>query len=379
MSIRIYGNVDFKLNEAENLVVQKLSTHPAPTDARFYFNTVEHKFYGHNGTEWVDLSSNGWRPAVDTYTDLALMENLEDGLAVYVNDVDRFYTWNDPNQEWISHTNWLRPVDTFDDLATTFTSPEAGDTVVVKDEFSIYSWNGSNWLSPAAYSKGFSSGVTIRYCTTSVGIRVTGGTVEVGGRSLSRDDSYLLPLSDETILDAGTTISPNTWYFVYVCQDEEDASKYIAFISEQYPTKSAEGSTVQPDTSSAKYHPSRPARFRGSFKTNGSSEVIRFVRTGTLNIFVGNVNYILQNGDATTKTAVNCRAYVPITSNLSSTYYQMNTDNRDAFIGDEEGEFFVAQTGSGILQIPVTNDSVYYNVVSPGSISLGIHGYYEEI
>lgn len=51
LSIRIYGNVDFKLNEAENLVVQKLASHPAPTDARFYFNTEDHKFYGHNGTE----------------------------------------------------------------------------------------------------------------------------------------------------------------------------------------------------------------------------------------------------------------------------------------------------------------------------------------
>lgn len=101
LSIRIYGNVDFKLNEAENLVVQKLASHPAPTDARFYFNTEDHKFYGHNGTEQVDLSYKEGNIAVDTYDDLALLDNLEDGLVVYVNDEDMKYAQDDTTESWI--------------------------------------------------------------------------------------------------------------------------------------------------------------------------------------------------------------------------------------------------------------------------------------
>jgi hypothetical protein len=99
--MQILNNLDLTLNEVRNAVAEKLNAHPDPTTARFYFNSTDHKFYGHNGTEWVDLTNNGWRPAVDTFTDLELLSNLEDGLAVYVTDEDKLYTWDAPTSSWI--------------------------------------------------------------------------------------------------------------------------------------------------------------------------------------------------------------------------------------------------------------------------------------
>ncbi len=132
MSIKFLDNIDFNLNQAENLIVEKLASHPDPSTARFYYNTIDHKFYGYNGTEWIDLNNSGWRPAVDTFTDLALLNNLEDGLVVYVNDVDKFYTWDVPTQEWILPNVSKNQLYDFD--IPDIVSGDAGKILVVSPE-----------------------------------------------------------------------------------------------------------------------------------------------------------------------------------------------------------------------------------------------------
>jgi hypothetical protein len=59
MSIPFLNNIDLNNNEVQNFLVQKLSSAPTAVEAMMYYNTTSDKFYGYNGTAWVDLSSGG--------------------------------------------------------------------------------------------------------------------------------------------------------------------------------------------------------------------------------------------------------------------------------------------------------------------------------
>lgn len=57
-----YGNIDGQgLAELQNLIFQNLPSAPTTnvSAGRFYFNTADHLFYIHNGTDWVNALSQG--------------------------------------------------------------------------------------------------------------------------------------------------------------------------------------------------------------------------------------------------------------------------------------------------------------------------------
>lgn len=62
--------IDLNLNEIRNFVVQILSSDPATTEARLYYNSTSHVLRFHNGTAWTDI-------AAASYTD----EQAQDALA----------------------------------------------------------------------------------------------------------------------------------------------------------------------------------------------------------------------------------------------------------------------------------------------------------
>lgn len=223
-------------------------------------------------------------------------------------------------------------------------------------------------------TRGFSTGCEISYQSTSE-VLLYSGVVEVLGSTLKNDSDIIVNFTNHAL--SGVTKQPNTWYFIFVEMDPTDPTKYIPFIDIYAQLRDSQGNIISPGANISKYHNTRQARFRGSFKTDTNGDILRFIKTGNRYLYIGGYNYIIQAGGATTKTAVNCRSYVPLTSDIANVYYQLITNNRDVNLGDNIGDFFSAQAGSGFVDIPVTNDSIYYSVVSPGQVSLGIHGYIE--
>lgn len=54
--MKFYTDIDLKLNELQNAVIQNLATHPPePPKGLIYFNTTDNTYYGWNGTDWIDL------------------------------------------------------------------------------------------------------------------------------------------------------------------------------------------------------------------------------------------------------------------------------------------------------------------------------------
>lgn len=324
--------------------------------------------------------------------------------------------------------DWEASVATYDDLLLK-TGMDDGDTVLVRDDDTFYEWDEPtlSWVVPTAYAKGFTNGCRLVW-NSATQVTVVAGSLDIKGRVCEKAVDTALTFSD---LEAGSAKKANTWYYVYLerlvlpswatgvsyaigvqvqykgrayrCLQahtsqevwKPDASpalwtdigavgvyskQFKAFLSEQAPTKDQNGNTISPDTRTAKYHPTRNARFVGSVRTNASQNIIQFIVNGSYVAYLGltNYNYILQGGTATSKTAVNCRAFVPVTSSLAQVYYEMGSGNNTRYVGDVTSFYLKAIAGAGQLMIPVTNNSIYYQC-GGNSISLGIHGYYEDI
>ena len=58
MSEVVFGShVDLNGNEIRNVRLQALAADPSPTEARIYYNTVEHEVRVYNGTAWVQMGT----------------------------------------------------------------------------------------------------------------------------------------------------------------------------------------------------------------------------------------------------------------------------------------------------------------------------------
>lgn len=54
--MKFLTNVDLNNNELQNILFQKLGTAPTGVEGKVYYDTTSKKFWGYNGTAWVDLS-----------------------------------------------------------------------------------------------------------------------------------------------------------------------------------------------------------------------------------------------------------------------------------------------------------------------------------
>jgi hypothetical protein len=93
------------------------------------------------------------------------------------------------------------------------------------------------------------------------------------------------------------------------------------FISELHPTRDAYYTIIDPFEQVPRYHPTRDARFIGSFRTSTTSTIVAFNVVGDHVTYTSTGNpLILSAGAATVRTAINIRSAVPITSLLATVY-----------------------------------------------------------
>ena len=82
----ILTNLNLNKNELQNVRLQNLATNPsAPLEGQVYFNTVDNKFYGWNGTTWVDLGAAGGAGTGD-YNDLINKPTIPSKTSDLTND-----------------------------------------------------------------------------------------------------------------------------------------------------------------------------------------------------------------------------------------------------------------------------------------------------
>jgi hypothetical protein len=272
---------------------------------------------------------------------------------------------------------WKIAVDTLADLEITYSNPNIGDTVFVKNELRAFVWDGMRWKNPMYFIEGTTSGVTLSF-NNSASVQLSLGMVQVFEKPLFLESSTILTL--ENNLEEGATKKPNTWYFVYVKPSESNPNMPEVFISEIPPSRNQYRSSILPYENYQKYHPTKEARFRGSFKTDENEEIIPFQRVGNECRYLGlGFHFVVQNGNQTEKTAMNVRDWVPVTSKFFQLYYESSTDEGDwKYIGDEMDYFFRFKNGTGAFRCTVLEDHLYYRM-DGGAINLGIQGYIEDV
>ena len=73
-------NIDLSQNELQNAKIQNLATAPsAPVAGQIYFNTASNKYFGYNGTKWVDLGFE--HPSTHTIAQISGLQSALDGKA----------------------------------------------------------------------------------------------------------------------------------------------------------------------------------------------------------------------------------------------------------------------------------------------------------
>ncbi|MED4299742.1 tail fiber protein [Geobacillus stearothermophilus] len=80
-------NIDLLKNELQNARIQNLATAPAnPVAGQIYFNSTDKKFYGYNGTGWVDLGQVLTGDSIISLLNASASKIDDDNLSANVND-----------------------------------------------------------------------------------------------------------------------------------------------------------------------------------------------------------------------------------------------------------------------------------------------------
>ena len=207
-------------------------------------------------------------------------------------------------------------------------------------------------------------------------LNISSGTIDIMGTGVINSVPYIIGWDH---IETGMSRLVSTWYYVYA---DVVSNAFHSFLSTTAPTRDAFGNTISPSANQPKYHPTLTARYIGQVKTDSNRNIISFNITGNYYTYVGQgYNYILQNGTATTKTPVNCRSLVPYTSPVAIVYIDDESNTGNKYVGDVNSWMFFCThiLGGAVVNIPVTNDSIYYQATATTGISLGIHGFYESI
>lgn len=213
-------------------------------------------------------------------------------------------------------------------------------------------------------------------------IKLTSGFVGVRSIILSSNVDILLSFIGGTI-ESGVTKKPNTWYYVYSLLDLMNPTQFKGIISETPPSKDRFGNTVSSDRNGERYHPTLDARFRGSFKTDNDNNIIPHNRVGNKISYMNTNNYIGQGIVSQNGSLINCRQFIPITSNIGQ-FMVESSGKFNSKIYQELGSsinnyiFRVRRGNSGVSDIVIENDSISFKTQSV-SIDISVIGYYEEV
>lgn len=83
-------NLDLSQNELQNAKIQNLATAPStPVAGQIYFNTASNKYFGYNGTKWVDLGYE--HPSTHTIAQISGLQAALDGKASTSHNHDSAY------------------------------------------------------------------------------------------------------------------------------------------------------------------------------------------------------------------------------------------------------------------------------------------------
>ncbi|MCK7604866.1 tail fiber protein [Geobacillus stearothermophilus] len=85
--MKFLTNIDLSKNELQNACIQNLATAPAnPVAGQIYFNSTDKKFYGYNGTGWVDLGQVLTGNSIISLLNTSASKIDDDNLSANVND-----------------------------------------------------------------------------------------------------------------------------------------------------------------------------------------------------------------------------------------------------------------------------------------------------
>lgn len=85
--MKFLTNLDLSKNEIQNARIQNLATAPSnPVAGQIYFNSTDKKFYGYNGTGWVDLGQVLTGDSIISLLNASSSKIDDDNLSANVND-----------------------------------------------------------------------------------------------------------------------------------------------------------------------------------------------------------------------------------------------------------------------------------------------------
>ena len=98
-------NIDLNQNELQNAKIQNLAIAPSnPVAGQVYFNTTNNKYFGYNGTKWVDLGFE--HPSTHTIAQISGLQAALDGKAASNHNHDDVYkpanyvpAWNEVTEK----------------------------------------------------------------------------------------------------------------------------------------------------------------------------------------------------------------------------------------------------------------------------------------